>query len=102
MPLWPGSRIQIGAGLWNSLPGTLLVEGGLFAACVAIYARATRPRTRTGSIAWWSLVALLVAIYIGSVFGPPPPSANAVIAASFASWIFFPWLAWIDRHRPVA
>jgi membrane-bound metal-dependent hydrolase YbcI (DUF457 family) len=43
MPLWPGRSPKLGLGLWNSIPGTLLVEGAMFAAGIWMYLRATRP-----------------------------------------------------------
>ena len=41
MPLWPGGPV-LGLGLWNSIPGTVTVEGALFAAGIALYVGATR------------------------------------------------------------
>ncbi len=99
MPLYPGSDTYLGLGLWNSVPATVLVEGTLFAASVALYAKSTRARTRTGSMAWWSFVGLLVLIYVGNIFSPPPPAVTAVIGAGFALWLLGPWGAWIERHR---
>jgi membrane-bound metal-dependent hydrolase YbcI (DUF457 family) len=98
LPLWPGGP-KAGLGLWHSMPLTVIVEFGLFLAGVAIYLRATRARDRTGSIALWSLIAFVSVIYIASVFGPPPPSAQAVAWGALAAWLFVPWSAWIDRHR---
>jgi membrane-bound metal-dependent hydrolase YbcI (DUF457 family) len=54
MPLWPGSSPRVGLGLWRSVPATLLVEGALFVAGIALYARATRPADRIGSIGLWT------------------------------------------------
>jgi hypothetical protein len=47
----------VGLGLWNSVPGTLAVEGGLYAAGIALYFRGTRPRDAIGS---WAPGILLV------------------------------------------
>jgi len=33
MPLYPGGRVFIGLGLWNSLPATLLIEGDVCCWC---------------------------------------------------------------------
>jgi membrane-bound metal-dependent hydrolase YbcI (DUF457 family) len=101
LPLAPGAA-AVGLGLWNSVPGTLLVEGSLFAAGVVVYATATRARNRTGSIALWALVAFLVAVYAANVTGPPPPSAEAIGAAGLLTWLFVPWGVWIDRNRELA
>jgi len=98
MPTWPGGPV-VGAGLWNSLPLTLITECGLFAVGVWIYATATRARDRLGSVSWWALVATLLILYLGAVFGPPPPSEKALAITSLAGWLIVAWAYWIDRHR---
>jgi membrane-bound metal-dependent hydrolase YbcI (DUF457 family) len=95
--LW--SEPKVGLGLWNSVPATLAVELAIFAAGVALYVRATRPRDRAGGIALWALVLFLLVVYAANVLGPPPPSARAVAVAGLAQWLFVPWGAYIDRHR---
>ena len=101
MPLWPGSRTLVGLGLWNSLPGTLVVEIGMFVAGVALYVTATRPLRRAGIVSFWSLVAFLVLVYLGNTFGPPPPSVTALEVLALCSWLLVPWAAWIGRTREV-
>ncbi|MEE8397223.1 MAG: metal-dependent hydrolase [bacterium] len=104
LPLYPGGTARMGLGLWNSLPATLAVEGLLFAAAVWLYLRATRARNGTGAIALWALIALLVALYLANLFGPPPPADNlgAVIGAGLAMWLLVAWGYWIDRNREIA
>jgi membrane-bound metal-dependent hydrolase YbcI (DUF457 family) len=97
LPLAPGA-VKVGLGLWNSVPGTIAVEGALFAAGVYLYATATRPRNRTGTVALWLLVAVLAGIYVANL-GGPPPSARAIGAAGLLGWLFLPWAVWIDRNR---
>jgi hypothetical protein len=99
MPLSPRGSARLGLGLWNSLPATLAVELGLYALGVAIYARSTAPRDRIGRWALWSLVGFLGALYLGNVFGPPPPSGRAVAWSGIAMWLLIAWGYWIDRHR---
>ncbi|MGH9363525.1 MAG: hypothetical protein ACRD2T_16565 [Thermoanaerobaculia bacterium] len=99
LPLTIGGDARLGLGLWNSVAGTLAVELLLFAAGVTLYARATAPRDRAGRIAFWALVALLVAIYLANLFGPPPPSPRAVAWAALAMWLLIAWGVWLDRHR---
>ena len=50
MPLYPGSPISVGLGLWNSRPATLAVELALFVVGVAIYARTTRAHQLAGRV----------------------------------------------------
>ena len=100
LPLFPGSA-RVGLGLWQSLPATLIVELGLFVAGVALYRRATRAADRTGRWALWSLVTLLVIIYVANLFGTPPPDAMVIGWVGQAQWLLVAWAYWLDRHRPV-
>jgi membrane-bound metal-dependent hydrolase YbcI (DUF457 family) len=99
LPLAPGSRTYLGLGLWNSVPGTIVIEVALFAAGVWVYATATRATSRVGSIGLWAFVAVLLLLYAANVVGPPPPSVPAIWISAIAFWLFFPLAAWIDRHR---
>jgi hypothetical protein len=99
LPLVPGGAVY-GLGLWNSVPMTILVEGALFAAGVIVYAAGTRSVDRVGRYALWSMIAFLALVYVGNVFGRPPPSAKAVAWVTLSGAIFlFAWANWADRHR---
>jgi hypothetical protein len=100
MPLYPRGRTFIGLGLWNSLPATLLIEGAMFVAGVAIYLRSTRAKDKTGVLSFWALIIVFVILYLGTLFGPPPPSLEALKIMALGGWLFVPWFYWIDRHRP--
>lgn len=102
MPLVPGGGTLVGLGLWNSVAATLGVEGLLFAACLWSYLRFTRTNDRIGSLNLWVLVAVLLLAYFGAVFGPPPPSVDAVAYSGLLGWLLVAWAYWIDRHRSVA
>ena len=97
--LWFGGKTPVGLGLWNSLPGTLVVELGLFAVGLAIYVRSTKSKDRIGTIAFWSLIGLLLVIYFSNLFGPPPPEPHMIAIAANASWLFVFWAYWADKHR---
>jgi membrane-bound metal-dependent hydrolase YbcI (DUF457 family) len=99
MPLWPGGGPLVGLALWRSVPATLVVEIGMYAAGVSLYARSTRSSDRTGTWAYVGLVGFLFTAYIANVLGPPPPSANAVAASALALWLIPLWGMWIERHR---
>lgn len=99
LPLAPGSDARVGLGLWNSVPATLIVEGLLFAAGVALYVKTTKAADRIGTYALWGLVAFLVAVYLMNVFGDAPPSPGVIAIAGNASWLFVLWGYWIDKHR---
>jgi membrane-bound metal-dependent hydrolase YbcI (DUF457 family) len=99
VPIAPGLDTKIGLNLWGSLPATMIVEGLMFVAGIAIYLSATRARDRTGTYAFWALIAFLVVTNVASMFGPPPPSATAVAWTAQAIWLLVAWGYWIDRHR---
>jgi len=99
LPLVPGGATRIGLGLWNSLPGTLIVELGIFAIGVWLYLRSTRPLDRVGTIALWALVGFLGVIYFGNLFGSLPPNVTALAWVAQAQWLLVIWAYWIDRHR---
>jgi membrane-bound metal-dependent hydrolase YbcI (DUF457 family) len=99
LPLAPGSGVKVGLGLWDSLPATLGVELAVFAVGVWLYATTTRAVNRTGSVALWAMVGVLLLIYAGNILGPPPPSLSAVAWVGQAQWLLIAWGYWIDRHR---
>lgn len=99
LPLVPWGGPKLGLGVWNSLPGTLIAEASLLALGVGLYLRRTRARDRVGSVALWVLIALLVAIELANLFGPPPPNVRAIAVAGHAQWLFVAMAYWIDRHR---
>jgi hypothetical protein len=101
MPLGFGGTTYVGLGLWNSLPGTLIVELGVFLAGLAIYLRTTHPKDRIGTSSFWGLVAFLLILYFTNILGPPPPSVTAIAVGANAGWLLIAWAYWIDRHRTV-
>lgn len=101
LPLYPGASPMVGLGLWNSLVGTLLVEGVLFAGGLVLYLRATRATDRAGRYGLWGLVGFLVLIQLSNLLGPPPPSVSAIAWAGQLQWLLVIWAYWLDRHRTV-
>jgi len=103
LPLVPWSSLKVGLGMWYSAPLTLVVEIGLFILGVYLYLRSTTATDRTGVWSFWGLMIFLAIVYTSNVlaglFGPPPPSADAIGYAGLLAWLFVPWGYWIDRHR---
>jgi hypothetical protein len=99
MPIFHGDGPRYGLGMWNSIPATLAVEVAMLLGGALLYASATRPRDRIGSVGLWTLVAVLAALHVGAIFGPPPPSANALFATAIAAYSLLGVAWWIDRHR---
>lgn len=99
MPITISGSSRIGLGLWNHRAATVLIESAMFAAGTLVYARSTQARDRVGAIGFWALVAFLVVIYAGAIFGPPPPDTASIAIAGHATWLLVAWAYWIDRHR---
>jgi hypothetical protein len=102
MPLMPGAVQQrFGLGMWKSIPATLLIEGAFWIVAIILYVQIARPRSRTGSIAFWIPVVILTAVWIGNTSGPPPADLSA---AGYATLIFVSliigWAYWMNRLRP--
>lgn len=92
--LWPGGTLAVGLGLWNAPVGSVIVELGLFAGGLLLYLRATPGQRR-----WplWTLCALLLAIFVADLLGPPPPSIDAVAWVGLAQWLLVGAGYWVDR-----
>jgi hypothetical protein len=101
LPILPWGGPVGGGGLWNALPGTMIVEVLIFFGGVWLYCRRTAARDRTGSVALWCLIGFLVLIHLGNLFGPPPDSVAAIAWVGHAQWLIVVWAYWIDRHRRV-
>jgi hypothetical protein len=99
LPLWPGSPVKLGLGLWDSVAATLVVEFGLFAAGIALYARVTRARDAIGRWGLWAMLIVLALVLVGGFAGPPPADQRTIGIATLVLWLFVPWGAWVDRHR---
>ena len=99
LPLAPGLQARFGLSLWNNPVVTVTTEGGLFAAGLWLYARSTEPVDNLGSYGLVAFTVALVGIHGAVLFGPPPPSVDAVAYGGFAQWLLVAWALWVDRHR---
>jgi len=99
LQLAPGSEIRVGFDLWESLPGTMVVELLIFAVGIAFYLRNTAARDTIGTWSLWVLVVFLVAVYLVSLSGSPPPNVTAVAWVGQAQGLLIFWGYWVDRHR---
>ena len=103
MPLSPWGGTLLGLGLWRSAPGTVIVEGCMFALGVWLYTRATTARDAIGRYGWWGLVLLTTVAYLGNLSGSTPRSVTALAwTAVIASLVTVVWAWWADRHRTAA
>lgn len=100
MPLWPGGP-KVGLGLWESIPGTMVVETAMLVIGVVMYLKATSARDSVGRWALWAVIALLFVSFIAdSLDRTPPTSVRALwITAVIATAVMLGLAAWIERHR---
>jgi hypothetical protein len=100
MPLYPGGP-KFGLALWNSVPGTMIVELLMFAGGLYLYVRCTEAVDGIGRWALVSLVSVLTVIYMADgLYGAPPPSVLAICVVGLAASVVFSVWAWVaDRHR---
>jgi len=99
LPLYAGSPLEVGLGLWNSIPTSVLLESLMFAGAVWLYAAGTSAKDVLGRYLFIGFAGLLALAYAANVLGPPPPSWQAVAWVGLASWLFPFWAEWFDRHR---
>ena len=103
LPLDGSSAARLGLGLWNHPVATLLLELASFAAGLATYValRSTRHPARAGRLL--GLSAVLVAVYLLSFFGPPPPSVTAIAVTDIVGLLaLVAFAAWADRRASAA
>ena len=96
MPLWPGPSPRLGLGLWNSIPATLVIEGAMWTAGIALFLKASPLRTMKSRVAFWSLVAITTAMWAAGPWGPVPPSPTALGWFGLIGWLIIPWAAAAD------
>jgi hypothetical protein len=100
MPLVPGVHKYFGLGLWNSVPATVVVEGGMWLAAIILYVRGSDARGPAGVYGFWIPLGLLTLLWLVSLNGAPPPSlrvlktVNAVLISLSLAWTY-----WLDRTR---
>ena len=99
LPLYPGSALKVGFGLWNSIAATVIVEGLIFLGGVYLYFKSTKAENKKGTFALWSLVIFLILVYVMNIIGPPPDSAQAIGYVGLSQWLIIAWGYWIDRNR---
>ena len=101
LPLWPGSPITVGLGLWNSVAGTVVVELALFVAGVWIYSKTTSARDAVGRWSYVGFVAFCLLLYSTRFFAGLPPSVTAIAYMALFMYLIPVWAWWFDAHRSV-
>jgi hypothetical protein len=101
MRIWPGIPGAFGLGLWNSIPATLIVEGGMWILAIVLYVHATRARRPAGFYAFWAGALALTLVWLANI-GAPPPKGSIVAAALTSLGLFIctiAWAYWMNRAR---
>jgi membrane-bound metal-dependent hydrolase YbcI (DUF457 family) len=98
LPLAPGSEVMFGLGLWNSVVWTMVVELAIFSAGITLYIRSRKDLSPPGW-GFWMVAGLLLLVWLASIFGPPPPSAEAIGFAGLALWVLVPLAHLVDRRK---
>jgi hypothetical protein len=101
LPLLPWSGMHVGLGLWNSVAATVILELLMFFGGIALYIRTTAANSTGGHLGFWVFVGFLLFVWLGSLFGPPPPSVEMISFAGIALWLLIPLTYWMDRGRTV-
>ncbi len=101
LPLSGPDSLKVGLGLWQNLPGTLVIEFLMLAGGLYLFltrGRSNRHRAHTGRIAL--LAVVLIAVYLGSILGPPPASpTNLAWTLLIGVPILTGLAAWAGRDR---
>jgi len=99
LPLMGNASAKLGLGLWNNRGATIALEFLMLGAGLALYMarHSHRHPLRTGRVLTVALV--LVATYLASVFGPPPPNMTTVAVSDVVFILGMGALAgWADRR----
>jgi hypothetical protein len=103
LPIAPGLHRYLGLGLWNSIPATLLVEGGFWLCAVVLYGRCTRSKSLTATFVFWVGIGFLTLMWISNIAGPPPPNPKTAPLASLIVFsLTLAWAYWVNRLRVAA
>jgi len=99
LPLYPGSNIFLGLGLWNSIIGTVIIEGLIFLGGIYLYIKSTKAKNKVGTYALLGLIIFLIIIYVMNLAGSPPPDETAIGYVGLSQWLIVLWGYWIDKNR---
>lgn len=102
LPISLTGDMRVGLGLWNSVIGTVLVEGGVFIIGVAVYLFSTSAKNSIGKYGVWALVVILAVIYAAQFSGAAPPNETVLAITGLSQWVFVMFGFLVDRNRRVA
>lgn len=102
LPLW-GNTHKVGLGLWNHFAAATLLECVLFVGAAWWLDAAARETSGAGLTlrrrGLWIFVLTMTALFVLSLFGPPPPSTMALWVSALAMYGLMAAVAgWVDRR----
>ena len=101
MRLAPGASGVYGLGLWNSIPATLIIEGGFWLLAIILYVRAAHTQKRAAIYAFWPVIALFTLLWYGNIKrGVNPDPVRAGIGGLIFVSLMVAWAYWMNRLRP--
>ena len=99
LPLMGNDSMKLGLGLWNNPTATLAAEAIVFGLGLAIYVARGSNRHPVRARRIVLVVALLVGVYLASLYGPVPPSMTTVAVSDIVFILAMAALAgWADRR----
>ncbi len=99
LPIWLEGQ-KVGLGLWNNISLSVSIELLIFATGIFLYLKSKSNFSRKRKMCFWALIAFLLVIYAGNVFGPKPPAEtpSAMIAGpALAMWLIVLWGYLVDK-----
>ena len=103
LPLVTDGSTKLGLGLWNDARLTFLLEAALLIGGLWLYLRATSSVGKRGRYAMTVYVAVLIALNVANLWGPPPESKVALAAVALLAYLAFAAVAhWLDGKRAPA
>jgi hypothetical protein len=100
LPLSINSESKFGLGLWNSVLGTLAIEGSIF-----IFGVLTFYFSKTFFISkkrsYWTFIIFLLFLYSFQFTGFVPPNMDVVAWGALGQWLFVIWAYWFEKNSLV-
>jgi hypothetical protein len=98
MQLAPGAGPALGLCLWNSIPATLIVEGGFWVLAIFIYVRSEGPKRPFAVCAFWIGIALITLSWYSNIRrGMDPDPVRAGVGGLIFFSLIVAWAYWINR-----
>lgn len=100
MPIGFGDSPKIGLEIWGSVPLTFIIEIGFFLIGFLLYMSGTKAKTKAGNWGWWLFAVLLVGMWVGTIFGPPPTDITMMVISGLIMFIALFWIvSWLEKKR---